>query len=297
MNPFFTIIVPSYNRADLIGKTIESILQQQFSNFELIVVDDGSSDNTDEVVKAFQDDRFFYFKKENGERGATRNYGIRLSKGRYITFIDSDDLLYPNSLQNAYDNLLNLEYPQCFAQAFEVIDVDSSKQLQAPASFETNTINEQLIEGNFLGCIGVFVKNEVLQQLNFEEDRMFAGTEDWLLWLQLSARFPFYFSNVVCACMIEHQNRSVLSFSEEKLLYRSNHLKDKLLEDNIFVERYGLKVVHGIFAHMLSYTALHLAMSGKKGRAIKYLIDAGKANFSELFKRRTLGIFKTILMK
>lgn len=297
MIPFFSIIIPSYNRADLILNTIESVLQQSFEDFELIVVDDGSTDNTDEVVKSITDSRFSYHKKKNSERGATRNFGIKKAKGKYISFIDSDDLMYSNALQNAYEHLVDMDFPHCFAQAFEVRELITSKLLHAPANFETKTINEQLIRGNFLGCIGVFIQNEILQEINFEEDRMFAGTEDWLLWLRLSARHPFYFSNIVCACMIEHQNRSVLSFSEDKLLYRSKNLRDKLLGDDIFIERYGQKVVEQIFAHMLSYTALHLAMSRKKSRAIKYLVDAVKANFFELFTRRTLGIFKTILMK
>lgn len=297
MTPFFSIIIPSYNRADLILNTIYSILQQSYADFELIVVDDGSTDDTEEVIKSVTDSRFYYYKKENSERGATRNFGIAKAKGKYISFIDSDDLMYANALQNAHQNLRDLNLPVCYAQAFEVKELGTSKLLQAPASFASQTINEQIIKGNFLGCIGVFVKNEVLQELKFEEDRLFAGTEDWLLWLLLAARYPFYFSNTVCASMIEHQNRSVLSFSEEKLLYRSKHLRAVLLSDDIFIARFGKPVVDQIYAHMLSYTALHLAMSGKKNRAIKYLIDAVRMNCAELLQRRTLGIFKTILIK
>lgn len=297
MNPFFTIIVPSYNRAELILKTINSVLDQTFNDFELIVVDDGSTDDTDNVVKVITDKRFFYYKKQNGERGATRNFGIRKAKGQYITFIDSDDLMYPHALQNAWDAIDKLGSPNCFAQAFEVLDALSGKQLQAPTFVPSEKINELLLLGNFLGCIGVFVKNEILQTINFEEDRKFAGTEDWLLWLRLSARYPFHYSNCVCASMIEHENRSVLSFSEEKLLYRSNQLKTLLAQDEDFLTAFGEGALNKIYAHMLSYTALHLAMAHKKGAAIKYFCKAITINSSELFTRRTLGIFKTILLK
>jgi glycosyltransferase involved in cell wall biosynthesis len=295
MLPFFSIIVPSYNRASLIIRTIDSILQQSFADFELIVVDDGSTDNTDEVIMQITDSRFSYFKKENGERGATRNFGIEMAKGEYVTFIDSDDIMYVHALQNAFESLKKNEMPQCFAQAFEVVDISSGKQVQPPKFIESASINEIIIKGNFLGCIGVFVKNEVLKQIHFQEDRMFAGTEDWLLWLQLAARYPFYYSNTVCACMIEHENRSVLGFSEEKLLYRTNFLKQKLLDDEVFIQKYGIKAVDKIYAHMLSYTSLHLAISGKNKKAILCFLKAIKCSCKELFTRRTLGIFKTII--
>lgn len=297
MPPFFTVIIPSYNRAELILKTINSVLVQSFADFELIVVDDGSTDNTDNVVKAISDERFFYYKKQNGERGATRNFGIKNAVGQYITFIDSDDLMYPHALQNAFENIKRLELPYCYAQAFEVIDVKSRKQLQAPTFITSAKINDVILKGNFLGCIGVFVKNEILQNINFEEDRKFAGTEDWLLWLRLAARYPFHYSNVVCASMIEHENRSVLSFSEEKLLYRTNQLKTLLAQDEEFLKEYGESALDRIYAHMLSYTALHLAMTNEKKKAIKYFLKALRFDFSGLLTRRTLGIFKTILTK
>ena len=74
-SPAFSIVIPTYNRAHLIGKTIESMLRQEFQDFEILVVDDGSKDNTGDVVKTFTDSRIQYFKKENAERGAARNYG------------------------------------------------------------------------------------------------------------------------------------------------------------------------------------------------------------------------------
>lgn len=297
MTPVFSIIVPTYNRADLILKTIDSILKQTFSDFEIIVVDDGGTDETESVLESINDTRLNYFKIKNGERGAARNFGILQSKGQYITFIDSDDLLYPNAFENAIDNLRQLAFPECFAQAYELREALSGKLLQAPASFVEKTVNKYILKGNFLACIGVFVRCDVLNSVRFEEDRMFAGTEDWLLWLQLSARFPFYFSNKVCACMIEHENRSVLGFSEEKLLYRTQHLRDVLQADPVFFKIYGVDVVNSIYAHMLSYTSLHLAISDKKIKALNYLLKAAGVNLAELFSRRTLGIIKTILLR
>ena len=96
----FSIIIPTYNRASLIKETINSVLLQDYPNFEIIIVDDGSTDDTENIVKSIEDSRINYHKKTNAERGAARNFGIKLAKGEYITFLDSDDILYVNHLTN-----------------------------------------------------------------------------------------------------------------------------------------------------------------------------------------------------
>tara|TARA_B110000459_G_scaffold16407_1_gene15951 strand:- start:25 stop:891 length:867 start_codon:yes stop_codon:yes gene_type:complete len=99
MSSFFSIILPTYNRANLLPKAIESLINQDYKDWELIVVDDGSSDNTKEVVEAFDDPRIQYVYQENAERSAARNNGIRLAKGRYIGFLDSDDQFHEKHLE------------------------------------------------------------------------------------------------------------------------------------------------------------------------------------------------------
>lgn len=293
----FSIIIPTYNRASLIGDTLQSLVSQSFKQFEILVVDDGSKDNTKEVMAEWvqKDSRIQYFVKQNGERGAARNYGIERAQGRYITFIDSDDIAYDNHLQHAYHNLYQRKWPECYAQAYEIKDKTTGKLLVEGKSLSAETVNDQLLKGNLLSCIGVFVKREVLGELRFEDDRNFAGTEDWLLWLQLAARYPIYYSNKVTACMLEHDTRSVLSFPEDKLLYRTEQLKHKLMHDKAFKEKYGVAVINRLYAHMLTYSSLHLAMSGKKGRAIHYLLQAAKTDIKEIRSRRTLAIIKKVL--
>lgn len=293
---FFSVIVPTYNRATLIGDTLQSLLSQTFTSFEILVIDDGSTDNTKEVMErwAKRDERIRYFIKQNGERGAARNYGIERARGEYITFIDSDDVAYTGHLQYAYEFLKRKSWPECYAQAYEIKDKATGKVLIPARPVAAETANQDLLKGNFLSCIGVFVKKEILNELKFEEDRNFAGTEDWLLWLQLAARYPIYFSNTVTASMLEHSTRSVLSFPEEKLVYRAEHLKKKLSEDPIFSSEYGKETINSIYAHMLTYTSLHLAMSKKRGRAIRYLLKAAKTDFKEIKSRRTLAIIKKV---
>ncbi|CAN0010341.1 unnamed protein product, partial [Chrysoparadoxa australica] len=92
MNPFFSIILPTYNRAHLIEKTVDHILSQTFKDFELIIIDDASTDKTLEVLNAIQDSRVMVLKNEvNLERSRSRNKGIDHAKGEWIAFCDSDD--------------------------------------------------------------------------------------------------------------------------------------------------------------------------------------------------------------
>jgi len=94
--PLFSVIIPTYNRANLLKRAMRSVLGQSFQNWELIVVDDGSTDETASVVQSFLDDRIVYFFQENKELNGARNAGIRLAKGTYLCFLDDDDYYLEN---------------------------------------------------------------------------------------------------------------------------------------------------------------------------------------------------------
>lgn len=96
--PFFSIIIPTYNRAHTIRRPIDSILAQTFTHWELIIVDDGSTDETREIIESYNDQRIRYVWQENQKESAARNHGIKLSNGKYICFQDSDDEYLPNHL-------------------------------------------------------------------------------------------------------------------------------------------------------------------------------------------------------
>ena len=87
-----SVIIPSYNRANLIERSVRSVLNQTYKNIEVIVIDDGSKDNTEEIVKAINDERLRYYKQENGGAAKARNNGVSLATGEYIAFHDSDDV-------------------------------------------------------------------------------------------------------------------------------------------------------------------------------------------------------------
>ena len=99
MKPQVSIILPTYNRERMLIDAINSVLSQTFSDFELIVVDDGSTDSTRQILETFDDVRIVKFFRSHEGRSSARNFGLGVSKGDYVTFLDSDDLYLPNKLQ------------------------------------------------------------------------------------------------------------------------------------------------------------------------------------------------------
>ena len=98
-NPLVTIIIPTYNYALYLGKALQSCISQSYSNLEIIVIDDGSTDNTREVVQGFHDDRIRYHYQENLGVSASRNRGLELAQGEFIAFLDADEYLTDDSIE------------------------------------------------------------------------------------------------------------------------------------------------------------------------------------------------------
>ena len=118
MNELVSIIMPSYNTAKYIVNAIHSVLQQTYSNWELIIVDDCSTDNTDEIIKPFLvDDRIIYLKNEKNSGAAiSRNRALREAKGRWIAFLDSDDLWLPEKLEHQIKFMIDKGYNFTYLQ-------------------------------------------------------------------------------------------------------------------------------------------------------------------------------------
>ena len=107
--PIFSVIIPTYNREKILGRAIDSILAQTFDNFELIIVDDGSKDQTKKLVNSYRDERVKYIYKENGGQNSALNRGLKEARGCYIAFCDSDDAWLPTKLEKTYEKYMQDE--------------------------------------------------------------------------------------------------------------------------------------------------------------------------------------------
>lgn len=291
MTSFFSIVIPTYNRAGFIRKAIESVLQQTYPNFEVIVVDDGSTDDTEQIVTGISDRRIIYHKKTNEERAVARNTGARLAKGTYITFLDSDDLLYPDHFKEAARIMEQYRQPSFFHLAYEVKD-DSSRILRQ--NHYQGDLNRQLITGNFLSCMGVFVKREVALEFPFNEDRALSGSEDWELWMRLASRYQLYYSNTITSALVQHQDRSVMNTDEVSLRNRIELAVKYLEKDAVWRQHYG-KRKPVMMAHLWLYVSLHLVLGGNKRRAFLYWRKAVASAWPIIFSRKSAVVIGKLM--
>lgn len=286
-----SVIIPTYNRAKNIGNAITSVLSQTNEDFELIIVDDGSSDNTKEVIESFNDQRIQYHYQENSERGAARNTGLKLAKGEYVTFLDSDDIFYSNHLSEAL-KIIPESHP-IFCLGYRITSKNGEILNEEN---HNNRTQEELIEGNFLSCIGVFVNSEVIKNDPFDESRVLSGFEDWELWIRMASKYQIKFFNRITSAMINHDNRSVNSINKQALMERADIFLKKVENNPVIMQKFGDKI-NVLRGSVFTYVSLHLAMDGRhKLEAVKFLHKGIKANLSELFKRRFLAIIKNLIL-
>ena len=208
--PFFSVVIPTYNRADLIGHTLKSVLAQEFTDFELLVVDDGSRDPTATVVARFPDPRLHYLPKENAERGAARNYGLARAQGEYVLFLDSDDLLHPNHLATLHAAIKAQATPPNFIATKYDFDRDGQRRPSDLAPLPAGPLTfETFIRGNALAC-NVCVRRANPRLYLFEEDRRYAAVEDWMFMLENTQHGDtVQLVDAVTLTMNDHDQRSM----------------------------------------------------------------------------------------
>ncbi|HMJ71710.1 MAG TPA: glycosyltransferase family A protein [Cyclobacteriaceae bacterium] len=288
-SPFFSVVIPTYNREHLIGKTLESILSQTFTDFEVLVVDDGSKDNTRDAVTSFLDPRIKYFKKENGERGAARNFGASHSRGAYVNFFDSDDIMYPNHLQTASSVIGQHQSPAFFHLGYDLTLADR-RVITSVNNFDDSTARTILFN-NKLSCNGSFVRRDVAEKYPFREDRTLASSEDWELWIRLICRFEFIYSNEVTSAVVNHDARSLFTIQPAAVVKRDLLLLECLKADPVVIEAYGRSFP---FFEASRYTFFMLCYSQQrqKREVMKWAKKAIQAYPLILLTRRFLASVK-----
>jgi len=190
--PLFSVIIPVYNRRESVIRTIESVLSQKFTDYELIVVDDGSTDGTFEYLNSlFKNIRLF--RKENAGPGAARNYGSARALGEYVAFLDSDDVWYPWTLETFASLIKKYQKPTILSAKVDEIlkdDICSSKE-QLPIESEYFSSYLDASKTGYLVGAGM----AVIRRCYFDEvgrfDVRFINAEDWDLILRLGTASGF----------------------------------------------------------------------------------------------------------
>ena len=289
----FSIVVPCYNRADIVRETVLTILKQECPDFELILVDDGSRDNTGEVLAQIIDSRVRYFYKENGERGAARNYGAQQARGKYINFFDSDDEMYPNHLRVVKEFVDQNGEVEVVHTGYERLD-EQDRVISEVYEFAEST-NEVLLLDNPLACNTVFVRRDIALANPFEEDRRLASAEDWELWLRLASKYPFHSIRQKTFCLREHDGRSLNTINPESVRVRDELFGQMVSRNPDFVRRYPNQLPKFI-ADRYTFITLTMALSKKDHlQTVRYLLKAVQQDPTVLWRRRFLASVKHLL--
>jgi glycosyltransferase involved in cell wall biosynthesis len=191
--PKVSVVIPTYNRAESLPKAVASVLRQTFQDFEIVVVDDASTDDTDEVVRSFSDERIRYIRHETNKREAeTRNTGVQNSKGEYISFIDDDDEWLPEKLELQVD-LLDKSPPIVGAvyTGFVRIESATGKTLSQWMPAKRGSIFRDMLGQNWVGTPStVVLRRECFDSVGLFDPTIVFGP-DYDMWLRLAEKYQF----------------------------------------------------------------------------------------------------------
>ena len=212
--PIVSIIMPAYNASNHIQEAIDSVLTQTFLNWELIIIDDGSIDTTASVIKKNIncDKRIRSFYQENGRQGKARNLGIYHAKGKYLAFLDSDDIWLRDKLEIQLDEIINKDVDLVFSDSYTFSDKNTSytgkKMRTIHGVLKGKDAIMLFLQGNRIPILTVLAKKEKIVSVgSFSEKKEIQNAEDYHLWLKLLfEECVFFGSNKTLAAYRNHEN-------------------------------------------------------------------------------------------
>lgn len=191
-----SIVIPTYNRADMLFECLNSILYQSYNNFEILVVDDGSNDHTELIVSKLKDDRILYFKLDKlGNISYLRNYGLEHSSGEIIAFCDDDDVWLPDKLEVQLPYLKQFDF---ICSNAELVGAENQKLgrkyfSDSFGSFILTT--KHLLTKNYVIASSVVLNKGIIPKMPFDISRYKSTAEDYDLWIKLSLKYQLFFLN------------------------------------------------------------------------------------------------------
>jgi teichuronic acid biosynthesis glycosyltransferase TuaG len=227
--PVVSVIMPAYNAAEYIQKAIDSIVAQTFTNWELIIIDDGSTDETGDIIarNVNKDNRIKSFYQINSKQGKARNLGISNSRATYIAFLDSDDIWLSEKLSVQLNEIKNKDVDLVFSDCYvfyEDNDVDRTNKMNTlNMIFKGKEAVELFLQCNRIPMLTVLAKRDKINQVKgFTENKNIPMAEDYHLWLKmLIEKCSFYGSNKILALYRVHDKSST---NQDKLAYQ--HIPD-----------------------------------------------------------------------
>mgnify|MGYP001576085848 CR=1 FL=1 len=186
--PLVSVITPTYNAGAYLRDTIRSVLGQTYSNLEHIIIDDGSTDDTAEVVRAFSDPRVKYFHQKNSGQSAARNAGIAAAKGEYVALLDADDFFLPDKLSEQVGYLeAHPDCGFCYCKVYHFFHNDPGKTYYFAMENPSGYLFDKLLMSNFINPLSVVIRKDLLEKYGGFEPA-YRWIDEQYLWLKLAYR-------------------------------------------------------------------------------------------------------------
>lgn len=251
--PFFSVIIPTFNRADLLAKAIQSVLDQTFTDWELIVIDDGSTDHTASVVKSFEDGRIGYYYQENSGKSVSRNHGIELSKGLYISFLDDDDYLLEIFFETFEKSIIEFDKPVAFFMCNEYVKTFENKVILNKIPIK-HLGNPTLMLWKMQSSIRPFaIHQKIFENLRFNTNCPFG--QDFHLIIQISLHYPLYYLPFTGCVNVQHlttgTRKKFISDLRNNAFYSIDCLEDLLIKQPELFKRIPEKTIFSQKNHIL----------------------------------------------
>lgn len=284
-SPLFSVVIPAYNRAHSIGRAISSVLNQKLQDFEIIIVDDGSVDNTQQVVLYLnkKDSRLIYIKQENGGAAKARNTGIMAARGKYIAFLDSDDVF----LENHFYQSISALQSKNNACVYSKIVVNRGNNISFIKPTNGPNVNDNFSEylickKGFVPTITLIVPRELAKRVLYDETVGYGDDKDFAIRLH-AAGGQFIMLDTPGACWDDIWNDNRLSSKIDPVERLSwIHKNRSLFTDKAY---YGF---------LSSVVAKGYSDQGQKAKAFKVFFSAIlKSNFS--FKTAVMYFLQILL--
>ena len=265
--PTVSVIIPTYNRANLIEKAIKSVLKQIYKDFEIIVVDDGSTDNTGEIIRGFKDKRVRYIKKYKENKGSSvaRNIGIKVARGKYIAFLDSDDEWLPEKLDKQI-KVLQSESPEVGVVYSNLLYIDENgknmSKFRNPK--KEGYIYEDLLGNNYVGTDStLLIRKECFNRVGLFDD-LLNTQQDWDMWIRIAKYYRFVLIKIPLVKYRLHSNQI------------SRNLELKIITANRILVKYAneLEKRRGVHSKHYFYIGIRFCRIGKTKEGRRYLLKA-----------------------
>ena len=265
-----SVIMPTYNRSRLIPRAIKSVLDQDFTKFELIVVSDGSTDQTADVVRSFSDKRIRFIEKaENHGAPTARNTAIKASQGRYIAFLDDDDEWLPQKLDKQVKVFEKVSTNTGVVYTAYWYERNGKKNLMPNGVKKpSGNIHDQLLSGNFVTTSAAMVRREGFDQVGlFDEDM--PRLQDWELFIRMSR--TYFFEYIDEPMLVLHRQKNSISTDKTALINALEKIVSK--HHNNFKNKPFVLVKNYLIIGVL------LSISGKIRKGLNFYCKAILASF------------------